>query len=133
MIIYLAGLKGIPGDLYEAAELDGANKVQRLFRITIPQLTPTIFFNLVISIIGSFQVFTQAYAMTQGGPRKSTSVLHVLPVRYGVQSSVWATPRRGLDPLRDYPRFTLLVIRSSSLWVYYGSENNKADDSSRSL
>jgi multiple sugar transport system permease protein len=123
MIIYLAGLKGISATLYEAAELDGANKVQQLFNITIPQLTPTIFFNLVMSIIGSFQVFTQAYAMTNGGPQKST-----LFYMYYLFDMAFIKFRMGYASALAWILFliilvfTLLVIRSSSLWVYYESE-----------
>jgi multiple sugar transport system permease protein len=69
MVIFLAGLQAIPGELYEAADIDGANGVHKLFRITLPLITPSIFFNLVIGIIQGFQVFTQAYVMigTDGG------------------------------------------------------------------
>ncbi|HST05338.1 MAG TPA: sugar ABC transporter permease [Chloroflexia bacterium] len=123
MIIYLAGLQGISTTLYEAAELDGANKVQQLFKITIPQLTPTIFFNLVLSIIGSFQVFTQAYAMTQGGPRQST-----LFYMYYLFDMAFIKFRMGYASALAWILFaiilvfTLLIIKSSSLWVYYESE-----------
>ena len=123
MIIFLAGLKGISSTLYEAAELDGANKTQQLFSITIPQLTPTIFFNLVMSIIGSFQVFTQAYAMTEGGPQKST-----LFYMYYLFDMAFIKFRMGYASALAWVLFiiilvfTLLVIRSSSLWVYYESE-----------
>ncbi len=72
MIIYLAGLKGIPTSLYEAATIDGAGPIRKLFVITIPMLSPLIFYNLVMGIIGSFQVFTQAYVMTGAGPGNST-------------------------------------------------------------
>ncbi|MBW3624652.1 MAG: sugar ABC transporter permease, partial [Armatimonadetes bacterium] len=72
MIIYLAGLQGIPEHLYEAADLDGAGWWSKFRNVTLPMLTPTIFFNLVMSVIGSFQVFTQAYVMTAGGPAKAT-------------------------------------------------------------
>src|SRR5260370_82002 len=68
MIIYLAGLQGIPQHLYEAAELDGADVLVKFRMVTIPMVTPVIFFNLILSIIGSFQTFTAAYVMTQGGP-----------------------------------------------------------------
>src|SRR5690349_7055400 len=71
-LIFLAALQGIPQILYEAAVIDGANVCQRFFRITLPMLTPSIFFNLVIGIIGSFQVFTTAYVATGGGPVNST-------------------------------------------------------------
>lgn len=123
MIIFLAGLKGISSTLYEAAELDGANKAQQLLSITIPQLTPTIFFNLVMSIIGSFQVFTQAYAMTEGGPQKST-----LFYMYYLFDMAFIKFRMGYASALAWVLFiiilvfTLLVIRSSSLWVYYESE-----------
>lgn len=72
IIIYLAGLQGVPEQLYEAAEIDGASKLQSFFYITVPLMTPTIFFTLVTGLIGAFQVFTQAYIMTNGGPVNST-------------------------------------------------------------
>jgi multiple sugar transport system permease protein len=72
MIIFLAGLQGIPQTLYEAASIDGANNWQRFWRITMPMLSATIFFNLVIGIIGSFQVFTTVYIATEGGPQNAT-------------------------------------------------------------
>jgi multiple sugar transport system permease protein len=72
MVIFLAGLQGIPQVLYEAAHIDGANNWQRFWNITLPMLSPTIFFNLVIGIIGSFQVFTTAFIATQGGPQNAT-------------------------------------------------------------
>ncbi|RYG85162.1 sugar ABC transporter permease, partial [bacterium] len=72
MVIYLAGLKDIPGYLYEAAIVDGAGPIKRLTKITLPMLTPVIFFNLVMGVIGALQAFTQAYIMTSGGPEDST-------------------------------------------------------------
>jgi multiple sugar transport system permease protein len=72
MVTYLAGLQGIPQELYEAGEIDGANALQGFWHITIPMLSPVIFFNFIMNIIGSFQVFTQAYVMTQGGPANAT-------------------------------------------------------------
>ena len=72
MIIWLAGLKGIGESYYEAASIDGANAWQRFRYITIPMLTPYIFFNLVMGLIGTFQIFTQAFIMTAGGPVNST-------------------------------------------------------------
>ena len=72
MIIWLAGLKGIPRHLYEAAEIDGAGVLRRFRHVTIPMLTPYIFFNLIMGTIGTMQIFTQAYIMTQGGPANST-------------------------------------------------------------
>lgn len=79
MVIFLAGLQGIPQTLYEAAEIDGANWWQRFRAVTIPMLSPVILFNLVLGIIGSFQIFTGAFLMTDGGPAHSTlfSVLYL--------------------------------------------------------
>lgn len=76
MLFFLAGIQGIPADFYEAAALDGAGPMQRFFAITLPLLTPTLFFVLVTDIIGSAQVFDTVYAMTQGGPGDATSVLN---------------------------------------------------------
>jgi multiple sugar transport system permease protein len=72
MVIYLAALQDIPGEIYEAADIDGASKLRKTLKITLPLITPTIFFNLVMSLIGGFQMFTLAYLMTNGGPGKST-------------------------------------------------------------
>jgi multiple sugar transport system permease protein len=72
MVILLAGLQGIPNHYYEAATLDGAGALRKFRNVTLPLLTPTIFFSLVTGLIGSFQVFTQALVMTNGGPNDST-------------------------------------------------------------
>ena len=72
IIIFLAGLQGIPPELYEAAEVDGANRRWRLWSITIPLMSPTIFFVLIVGFINTMQVFTQAYIMTRGGPNYAT-------------------------------------------------------------
>ena len=79
MLIFLAGLQGIPAELYEAATVDGANSWQQLRHITVPMLSPTTFFVLVTSFIGAFQGFDQFYIMTQGGPAFATTtlVLHI--------------------------------------------------------
>lgn len=75
MVIYLAGLQGVPEELHEAAKVDGANAVQRFFHVTIPQLAPTTLFLLVMGIIGSLQVFTQIFIMTKGGPVERTTTM----------------------------------------------------------
>src|SRR3712207_4151961 len=75
MVIYLAGLQGIPHELQEAAKVDGAGSWQRLWNVTIPQLAPTTLFLLVMGIIGSLQVFTQIYIMTKGGPVERTTTM----------------------------------------------------------
>ncbi len=68
MLIYLAGLQGIPKDLHEAASIDGAGRVRRFRSVTLPMLSPVILFNLIVAVIGSFQIFTQAFVMTGGDP-----------------------------------------------------------------
>ena len=87
MVILLAGLQGIPQDLYEAARVDGAGWWSRLFHITLPMLSPTTFFVVVISLINGFQVFDQVYAMTGGGPAGASTVVvqqvYDLTFRYG--------------------------------------------------
>jgi multiple sugar transport system permease protein len=72
MMIFLAGLQGIPQHLYEAAEIDGANYWARFRHVTIPMMSPVIFFNLVIGLIGALQTFVPGYLMTQGGPQNAT-------------------------------------------------------------
>lgn len=74
MVIYLAGLQGIPAHLYEAAALDGAGAVRKFWHVTVPMISPVIFFNLVVGVIGSFQAFVQMYVMTNGGPANATLV-----------------------------------------------------------
>lgn len=76
MLFFLAGLQSIPSDLYEAANIDGSSPIQSFFRITLPLLSPTMFFVLVTDIIGSFQVFDTVYVMTQGGPGQATDTLN---------------------------------------------------------
>jgi multiple sugar transport system permease protein len=72
MVTYLAGLQGIPNEFYEAAEIDGAGPWAKLWHVTIPLMSPVIFFNLIMGIIGTFQVFTAAYLITNGGPQNAT-------------------------------------------------------------
>jgi oligogalacturonide transport system permease protein len=78
MVIFLAALKGIPRDLYEAASVDGASKWRQFFRITIPLITPAIFYNLVTQIVQAFQEFNGPYIITQGGPNQSTTLISLL-------------------------------------------------------
>ncbi len=84
MIIFLAGLQNISSSLYEAAAIDGASRLQQFRHVTMPMLTPMIFFNMILGIIGSFQVFTQAFLMTGGGPDNSTlfSALYLFRVSF---------------------------------------------------
>jgi multiple sugar transport system permease protein len=123
MLIYLAGLQGIPGEIYEAAEIDGARTLQRVLRITVPLMTPTIFFNIVMRIIGSFQVFTQALIATAGGPNNATLTMVLYLYRKGfVQFRFGYASAVSLAVFLIIMLFTGLVFRSSSAWVYYESE-----------
>jgi ABC-type sugar transport system permease subunit len=85
MIIFLAGLQGIPQYLYEAAEIDGASAVQRFRHITVPMLSPTIFFVFVVYFIGALQMFTQSWILTQGGPLDSTLTVVYLIYQNGFE------------------------------------------------
>ena len=93
MVIFLAGLQGIPVHLYEAAKIDGANWWSEFRHITLPMLSPTTFFILIISIIGSFQVFGQIYMMTRGGPANATMCWCCASSTWLSASSTWG--RRG--------------------------------------
>lgn len=120
MVIYLAGLQGIPTELYEAAEIDGASGWQKLIKVTVPLMTPTIFFNLIMGIIGSFQVFTSAFIMTQGGPLKSTLfyMLHLYNNAFRYFKMGYASAM-GVLLFFAILTLTLSVNRSSGRWVYY--------------
>jgi len=85
MVIYLAGLQGIPEPLYEAAEIDGAGRLAKLWNITIPLMSPVIFYNLIMGVIGSFQVFTAGFLITNGGPQNSTLFYVLYTYRTGIQ------------------------------------------------
>lgn len=121
MIIYLAGLQNIPQDLYEAADVDGASAVNKLFFITIPLMTPTIFFNLLLGLIGSFQVFNAAFIMTGGGPRNSTLfyMLHLYEKAFQQSRMGYASAMAVLLFLVVL-LVTIFVNWSSKRWVFYG-------------
>ncbi len=126
MLLYLAGLQGIPTPLYEAAQIDGANPWQQFWHVTIPMLTPTIYFNVLISIIGSFQVFTQAYVLTQGGPNNATLTQVLYLYRKGFQDFQFGYASALAWALFCITFiFTMLVVRSSEGWVHYEGELKK--------
>lgn len=120
MVIYLASLQGIPKHLYEAAAIDGAGSWQSFWRITLPMLTPTIFFNLVLSVISTFQTFTSAFVATDGGPLDSTLFYVLYLFRQAFQYF-----NMGYASALAWVLFviilvlTLLIVRSSDRWVYY--------------
>ena len=122
-LIYLAGLKGIPQQLYEAAAIDGAGAGQSFRHVTLPMLTPTIFFNLILSIIGTFQTFTSAFVATNGGPLDSTLFYVLYLYRKAFQEF-----QMGYASALAWVLFliilvlTILVVRSGQWWVYYEGE-----------
>lgn len=122
-IIYLAGLQGIPDHLYEAAELDGAGSLHKLRHVTLPMLSPVIFFNLVMGLIGSFQYFTQVYIMTNGGPQDSTLFYALY-----LFNRAFVDLKMGYASAMAWILFaitlvcTFVVFKSSARWVYYEGE-----------
>lgn len=103
MVIFLAGLQAIPNELYEAAMIDGAGPWRRFWRITLPMLKPTTFFVLVTSIIGSFQVFTFVYVMTEGGPLHATDV-----IVYHIYQNAWQFLRMGYASAMSWVLFAVI-------------------------
>ena len=123
MLLYLAGLQSIPTPLYEAASIDGAGSWSRFWRITLPMLSPTLFFNLVMTLIGAFQVFTQAFVMTNGGPNNATLTMVLYLYRKGFEQLHFGYASAVAWVLFVIiMAFTLLVFRSSTAWVYYEGE-----------
>lgn len=114
MVIFIAGLQGIPQHLYEAATIDGARPLTQFRRITLPLLRPTIFFILVTSIINSFQVFTYVYVMTQGGPLHSTEVLV-----YHIYKNAWEYFRMGYASAISWVLFLLILIVTIVQFAYF--------------
>jgi multiple sugar transport system permease protein len=120
MLIYLAGLQGVPEALYEAAQMDGAGTWGKFWHVTVPMITPTIFFNLVIGFIGSFQVFTTAYVATNGGPVNAT-LFYVLYLYQMAFQSFWMGYASALAWVLFVVilLFTFVQLRLSKRWVYY--------------
>ena len=122
-LIYLAGLKNVPKELHEAAAIDGANRWQSFWSITIPLLSPTIFFNLVLSIISTFQTFTSAFVATDGGPLDATLffVLYLYRQAFRQFNMGYASALAWVLFLITLA-LTLAVVRSGRSWVYYEGE-----------
>ncbi len=120
MIIFLAALQGVPRQLYEAVQLDGGGAWRRLIHVTVPMITPAILFNLVISLIGAFQTFTQAYVMTDGGPNNASLFLAFYIYREGFRES-----NMGYASALSWGLFgmiavlSFLVLGTAKHWVHY--------------
>ncbi|MTI59594.1 MAG: sugar ABC transporter permease [Firmicutes bacterium] len=123
MLIFLAGLKQIPLRLYESAAIDGASWWQKFYKITIPMLTPIIFFNLVMQTIRLFMMFTQAYIITHGGPIDSTLVyvLYLFKQAFDYKAMGYASALAWIL-LLVLGFVTYLLFSSSRYWVFYESE-----------
>lgn len=122
MVIYLAGLKDIPRHLYEAADLDGAGSFAKMVHVTLPMMTPVIFFNLVMGIIGAFQTFTQAYVITPGGGPQDSTYFYSLYL----YNRAWKYLDMGYASAMAWMLFlvivalTAIVFRTQRKWVHYG-------------
>jgi multiple sugar transport system permease protein len=126
MVILLAGLKGIPATFYEAAQIDGAGRWATFWHITLPMLSPAIFFNLILAIIGAFQVFTQSYIITGGGPENATLFYVLFLYRMAFENF-----RMGYASAMAWVLFLIILLftyiqfRLSDRWVFYeGSDRN---------
>lgn len=120
MVLFLAGLKNIPTELYEAAAVDGATKVTQFWNITLPMLTPIIFFNLMMQTINALQEFTSAFIITNGGPNHGTYLLGVK-----IYEDAFQNLKMGYASAASWVLFvtilviTMLLFKSSDAWVFY--------------
>jgi len=120
MVIFLAGLQSVPAALYDAAAIDGGNEAQQFVHVTLPMLSPVIFFNLVLGIIGSFQVFTAAYIATSGGPVNATYfyLLHLYDQAFGSFRMGYASALASAL-FAMILAFAIAQFRLGRRWVYY--------------
>lgn len=126
MLIFLAGLKNISSSYYEAATVDGANKMQCFISITLPMLSPIIFFNLVMQMINGFMTFTQGLVVTNGGPMNRTLFYQLYVYQKGFKDfNMGYAAALSCILLVIVLLFTILVFRSSDAWVYYESGGKK--------
>ncbi|WP_315971385.1 sugar ABC transporter permease [Paenibacillus sp. N3.4] len=120
MVLFLAGLKQIPKELYEAGKVDGASRGRMFFIITIPLMSPIIFFNLVMQTINAFQEFTAAFVITNGGPMKSTLLygMKLYQDGFGFMKMGYASALSWILFL-IIMGFTLLIFSTSRKWIHY--------------
>ncbi|OBR63699.1 ABC transporter permease [Paenibacillus oryzae] len=127
MVIFLAGLKQVPQEMYEAASVDGAGKMRKFWSITLPMLSPVMFFNLVLGIINSFQTFTAAFIVTKGGPINATYVyaLFLYEKAFKHYQMGYASALAWIL-LVIVAALTALNFFASRYWVFYESDGRKA-------
>jgi multiple sugar transport system permease protein len=125
MIIFLAGLQGVPQELYDAAAIDGAGPWNRFRHVTLPLITPTVFFNLVLGIITALQVFTSAFVATGGGPAFALwfYALHIYKQAFSYFSMGYASALAWIF-LLIILALTWVQVKLSRRWVYYAAEND---------
>ncbi|MCL2112664.1 MAG: sugar ABC transporter permease [Streptococcaceae bacterium] len=125
MLIFLAALKNLPPDLYEVASLEGASKLQQFFKITIPLITPSIFFNLVMQISNAFQEFNGPYLVTQGGPLQTTNLASLF-----IYQQAFQRYNMGYASAASWVLFaiivsiTIILFATQRFWVYYSDGGN---------
>ena len=120
VVIYLAGLQDVPRELYEAAEIDGASALRQTWHVTLPSISPVIFFNLIMGIITTLQVFTLPYIMTQGGPARSTYffTMYLYDNAFSYLKMGYASAMAWVQ-LLIVLILTALAAWSSKRWVHY--------------
>lgn len=125
MVVFLAALKGVSQDLYEAAAIDGASKTRQFFSITLPLITPVVFYNLVTQLVQAFQEFNGPYIITRGGPLGSTTLMSLL-----VYNNAFTSYDMGKASAQAWVLFIILMIFtmisfwSQKHWVYYADDEN---------
>ncbi|QDK70962.1 carbohydrate ABC transporter permease [Lactococcus protaetiae] len=125
MLIFLAALKNLPPDLYEVASLEGASKLKQFFKITIPLITPSIFFNLVMQISNAFQEFNGPYLVTQGGPLQTTNLASLF-----IYQQAFQRYNMGYASAASWVLFaiivsiTIILFATQRFWVYYSDGGN---------
>ena len=126
MVIFLAALKGVSQDLYEAASIDGAGKWRQFFSITVPIITPVIFYNLITQLCEAFQEFNGPYVITAGGPRNATTLVSLL-----IYNNAFKSYEMGLASAQAWLLFiivctlTVIAFASQKKWVYYSDEDGR--------
>lgn len=126
MVIFLAALKNIPPDLYEAASIDGAGKWRQFFKISVPLITPSIFYNLIMQVVQAFQEFNGPFIITKGGPNQSTTLISLL-----IYGQAFQRFNMGMASAMAWIMFLVVAVlsviafKSQSKWVYYA---DKEDD-----
>ena len=126
MVLFLAALKGVPEDLYEAASIDGASKGRQFVSITIPLISPVIFYNLVTQLVQAFQEFNGPYIITNGGPRNATTLISVI-----VYNTAFKDYKVGMSSAMAWVMFVIVMILtiiafvSQKKWVYYSDDDGR--------